>query len=138
MRTLAPADIWWVLKHRFGSYHRWHKLYIQYSVCTVGEVDVTELRKKLVWLAMLDGRRLFDGIDEDAITQMRHYGEMEEWALWRTFLVLLRRDERAMRSVTVLRLLAITSVLQKRRREDVQKGRSPYLGIYWEESDLRR
>ena len=123
-------------KRRYGSYHRWHKLYIQYCVYTVGEVDVDALRKRVIRLAMLDGERVLAGVTEDSITQVMHYNRMEDWALWRTFLELLRRDMTGMRGTTVLRLLAITSILQERRQGDVQKGRSPYIGIYWQEPDL--
>ena len=131
---LTELKLW--CRRRFGSYRRWHKLYIQYCVYTVGEVDVDALRKKVIELAMLDGRETLAGVTESSITQVMHYERMEDWALWRTFLTLLRRDMTSMRSVTVLRMLAITSVLQERRRKDVQKGRSPYIGIYWQESDL--
>lgn len=134
---LSPSDefrLWF--RRRFGSYHRWHKLYIHYCIYTIGEVDVDALREKIIILAMLDGRKSLAGITEQTITQVPHYERMEDWALWRTFLVLLRNDMAHMRSMTVLRMLAITSVLQERRRKDVQKGRSPYIGIYWQESDL--
>lgn len=131
---LTELKLW--CRRRVGSYHRWHKLYIQYCVYTVGEVDVDVLRKKVIELAMLDGRETLAGITERSITQVMHYERMEDWALWRTFLTLLRKDMTGMRSTTVLRLLAITSVLQERRRKDVQTGRSPYIGIYWQESDL--
>ena len=46
-------------KRRYGSYHRWHKLYIQYCIYTVGEVDVFSIAYILSvrWMSMPFGRR---------------------------------------------------------------------------------
>ena len=113
------------LARSVGTYHRWHKLYTRYCIYNVDDVDFDILYLELAELTVKDGRAIYyvRPCDMGTISQPALYPYREDWVLWDMFLNELQGRQHNMDMFTVLRLMAMVSVLKGRRKGDAEKKR---------------
>lgn len=117
-----PKRIWCRL---FGSYHRWHRIYMEYCTQAVDEVDFAALSSRLVCELVRDGERpyVLKEVSSLTISQLALYEHQEDWVVWNAFLMELQDNQERMTIGVALRLIAMVHALDYRKRGYAEKKR---------------
>lgn len=118
-----PKRIWCRL---FGSYRRWHRIYMEYCVQAVDDVDFATLSARLVYELVRDGKRPYalKEVSSLTISQLAFYEYQDDWVVWNAFLTELQDNQERMTMDVALRLIAMVHALEYRRKGIAQKKRS--------------